>query len=531
MDQIIEKLIFQLFNIKETIDIKKHTIEIENLRDFMEKENSLAIMNPQLAKEWHPTKNGKLTPFMFSHFSSKKFWWQCKRGHEWLDSISHRNSGRNCPYCSNQRLLIGYNDLATTNPQLAKEWHPTKNENLMAIDVMAGTQKKVWWLCKKEHEWQARIDHRNRGVGCPYCNGSYVIKGENDLATLNPQLANEWHPVKNGELKPSMFLCGSGQKVWWQCKNGHEWEAMIANRNNGRGCPYCKNGFLKDKSNSLQVMNPQLVKEWNYQKNGNLTPNNVTYNSHKKVWWICCKKHEWQEKVVKRSGGHNCPYCTGKLVIQGENDLATLNPRLANEWHPTKNGNLNPTMFTQNSIENVWWKCDKEHEWQATIIHRNNGANCPYCNNQRVLKGFNDLATKYPNLSKEWHPSKNEDLTPYDVTCGSHKKVWWICDKGHEWQVDVVNRSKGSNCPYCTGRYAIQGETDLATLNPQLASEWHPTKNKNLLPTMVTCNSDKKVWWKCNKGHEWEAKINNRNHNKGCPYCKNHYSIRKKNDV
>ena len=208
-----------------------------------------------------------------------------------------------------------------------------------------------------------------------------------------------------------------------------------------------------------------------------------------------------------------------KNVISGYNDLATVNPLLAKEWHPTKNGGLSPDMVTAGNSKKVWWQCANGHEWLSVIANRNRGIGCPYCSGKRVLKGFNDLATKNPELAKEWHPTKNGDLKPDMVTASSNKKVWWQCPNGHEWQAIIANRNDGNGCPYCSGRYAIKGETDLATKKPELAKEWHPTKNGDLSPDMVTASSNKKVWWRCANGHEWRAVIYSRSSGRGCPYC------------
>ena len=126
-----------------------------------------------------------------------------------------------------------------THPELAKEWHPEKNKKLNIDDFTSGSDKKVWWVCEKYHEWKARISSRAGGSRCPYCSGRLPIVGETDLATVNPELAAEWHPTKNGELTPQDVRPRSGKKVWWQCSEGHEWHATIHNRSAGRGCPIC----------------------------------------------------------------------------------------------------------------------------------------------------------------------------------------------------------------------------------------------------------------------------------------------------
>jgi len=130
-------------------------------------------------------------------------------------------------------------------------------------------------------------------------------------------------------------------------------------------------------------------------------------------------------------------------------NLAVINPELSKQWHTTKNGNLTPFEVTPNSNKKVWWICEKGHEWEAGIAHRNNGSNCPFCCNQKVCID-NCLATKNPELSKQWHPTKNGNLTPFDICPNSNKKVWWICKIcGYEWKSVIASRNKGNNCPYC----------------------------------------------------------------------------------
>lgn len=138
-----------------------------------------------------------------------------------------------------------------------------------------------------------------------------------------------------------------------------------------------------------------------------------------------------------------------------------------------------------------------------------------------LINGVNDLATLRPDLATEWCDEKNGDLKPSDVTPHSNKRVWWKCNKGHEWQVRIGSRTRqGSGCPYCSGRQAIKGTNDLETTNPELAKEWNAEKNNDLSPFDVKAGSGKKVWWVCEKGHEWQARVRDRvRDNNGCPYC------------
>ena len=273
--------------------------------------------------------------------------------------------------------------------------------------------------------------------------------------------------------------------------------------------------------------NAQLMTEWDLEKNTSVDPYVTTWKSDKKAWWRCSVcGYSWKTAVKNRSNGSSCPKCVrsrqgatfNKSRIRSNGSLATENANLAKQWHPTKNGELTPYDVTSHSGKRVWWICQRGHEWLSVVASRSNGADCPYCAGQKVWAGFNDLETIYPKIGQEWHPTKNAPLTPREITTNSGQKVWWVCNKGHEWQATVDSRTKGSGCPYCIGRLPIEGETDLATTNPEIAAEWHPTKNGNLLPTMVSLGTHKKVWWRCANGHEWPAAIYSRRVS-GCPIC------------
>ena len=205
------------------------------------------------------------------------------------------------------------------------------------------------------------------------------------------------------------------------------------------------------------------------------------------------------------------------MNINKSNLLSKKNPKLAREWHPKKNGKLTPNDVTKGSKKIVWWMCKKGHEWEANINNRNNGKNCPYCAGRKICKD-NCLKTVNPNLAKEWYQVRNGKITPNDVTANSNIKVWWKCNKGHIWKTKIINRNRGNNCPYCIGKKVCK-DNCLKTINPNIAKEWHQTKNGKLMPKDVTANSGKYVWWKCNKGHIWKARIADRNRGSKCSYC------------
>jgi hypothetical protein len=144
--------------------------------------------------------------------------------------------------CAGRAVRAGENDLASAFPAVAAQWHPTKNGSLTPDQVAPFSNRKVWWQCPRGHSYQAWIQHRTgRSSGCPYCAGRKVLPGFNDLATVEPKVAAQWHPELNGALTPRQVTAGSRKKVWWQCPEGHVWKAEIHSRTGPQkcGCPVC----------------------------------------------------------------------------------------------------------------------------------------------------------------------------------------------------------------------------------------------------------------------------------------------------
>lgn len=305
---------------------------------------------------------------------------------------------------------------------------------------------------------------------------------------------------------------------------------------------------------SLAEARPDLAKEWNYEKNGDLRPEDVSCGSGKKVWWVQYDKSpisgemmklEWEAPVYIRAKGIDNPFKAGKLVFIGYNDLKSGYPALANEWDYERNQGLKPDMVTYGSNKKVWWiQYDKSPvtgkimklEWKASIASRVAGSGNLIKSGQQVLKNYNDLASLRPDLAAEWNYEKNGTLTPNLVSKGYKKSVWWIqYDKSPitgeimrlEWKDTISHRIYGRGNPITAGKQILKGYNDLASLRPDLAAEWNYERNVGVKPNMVICGSDKKVWWvqyvkNQETGeqikYEWKAPINRRLQGSGNPY-------------
>jgi len=275
-----------------------------------------------------------------------------------------------------------------------------------------------------------------------------------------PSLAKEWHPTKNDILTPEDVAPTDFIHAWWQCNREHEWIAVISDRVEGAGCPFCPD--ISDKHSRMIMLpdaQPEAIKYWHPKKNGNRTPDQFAQQSAIKVWWKCQKGHEWYDTIASMRFNPRCPCCYPGWRTSENNNLAVKRPEVARQWHPTKNGTLLPTHVSPWSSKKVWWKCQKGHEWVAPIATRRPPLLCPECTSKKLSSTYN-LAVIAPQVIPFWHPSKNGDRTPADFVHTSTEKVWWICDKGHEWEANIANRSRGRGCPYCAGRKPIKEQPE-----------------------------------------------------------------------
>lgn len=410
--------------------------------------NDLQTLRPDLAAEWDRIRNQPITPQNVSCGTHKKFFWVCSEGHSYKMSVDKRVHGRKCPICSNQIVVQGINDLATTNPDLLKEWCYDKNVDILPTNIVAGSGKRVWWRCPNGHEWQTTVQHRSSGSGCPIC--SQPQNSENRSKSVRRRFPNPFitHPELIEQLDndkneySSLTSVALSMLLWWKCPNGHSYSISVAQRIKDTGCPYCSNRKVLKGYNDLATTNPDLVQEWNYEKNASLLPDEVTPSSSKKVWWKCRNGHEWTTTVNYRAvRGYGCPVCSGKQYANRtslkdwsiDNDATYL----LEEWDDTKNS-YDVSKFGYGSDKKVWWKCRNGHEWQARIDSRTgkNRSMCPFCYGKKE----ESLAITHPNVAKYWHPNKNGDLTPDQVTSGSNQVVWWIAKDGTEFQAKIVDR-------------------------------------------------------------------------------------------
>jgi hypothetical protein len=418
--------------------------------------------------------------------------------------------------------------LMTARPDIAALWHPTLNGEKKVSSIKSGSYAKIWWRCAKGHEWKAMVRTLEAGIGCPVCLEIGEFRpGKNDLETLCPEIASQWHPEKNGNRSPADMSVFSNYRAWWRCARGHEWQSIVEGRTKqNSGCGFCSGQHLIVGENDLKTRFPNLAEEWDYEANDR-GPETYKPGSKAKVSWTCEKGHKWIAAIEKRTvRGQGCPYCSGRCAIPGENDIATLRPEVMCLWDYAKNEaeGIFPENIKLMSDKKVWCVCSKGHSWRQAAKKLSQGGKCPYCLNYSIIEGENDFATLAPaELLAEWNLTKNKRIKPTEIALHCPKKVWWCCSKGHEWRISPDARlrdGKVRSCPYCAGILSVKGETDLETMAPELMEDFDYTRNRKG-PDEFHWGTAKKIWWKCHVcGHEWRCPIHARTKNGSrCPKC------------
>ncbi len=506
---------------------------IENIRApfplHINNRTPLSEARPDIAIEWHPSKNDGYGPEDFSYACSLKVWWQCSRNeeHEWRAEIANRTSaqGSNCPHCYFESYGLDLNEF----PQVLKFFDRKKNKGISPNKIPIGD--KIYWHCEKgkKHDWHSRFNVNVVDAFCPFCRGRKASPDNN--LTIDPVLSKQFHPTKNGDRKPKNLVPTSKLDIWWKCPQGADHEFLMRPYERtvrGNGCPYCSRRRFS-KTYSLLAEFPKIAKEWHKINNGDLKPSQISSRSKKSVWWKCPKgdDHEWEASIMNRTyRGTNCPFCANRS-LSSENSLAVMFPDIAKEFDKKKNYPLTAKDVVPGSGQEVWWKCALKHSWNRAIYLRTQrGSRCPECPDYRS-HAITDPLSNHPKIAKHFHLTKNGDLKPSEISSGSKKTVWWHCAEGpdHEWEYWVGEMTrKGYRCPFCEG-FRLSVTNSLKALHPALAREWHKKSNEQKASETLP-GSAYKAWWRCGEcGHKWQRECYLRTRRRSaCPSCKSYPS-------
>lgn len=625
---------------------------------------------PDLARQWDYERNEGLTPDKIHAGSHLKVWWKCPVcGYSYQKRVSNRTApskrpfeSEKCPICLGRVIVPGFNSLKAKFPEIIeKEWDFEKNT--IDPDTIPPTyRKKMWWICPSGHSYDSLPGNKvyHTGGDCPYCSSNKLCR-ETSLGYLNPELAKEWHPTKNGNLTPFDVFANTNQYIWWLCPIcGHEWRAKGSNRNAGkRGCPHCancrsssvpeqllyravkkhypdtinrhhiekdevdvfvpslnigfeydgqrfhnekklpkdvaktkrlvKNGIIlyrlrEDNCPDIQVSGCTVIKVkytpeyedleakleillaeislknikvdfsseindvratldclpyeksfaaseeqkrkagiapvalWDYEANAPLTPEMVTPFSDKVVNWICptVPSHKWRSPVKSISLGYGCSRCARRYQYTTEEWIAEARKVHGDkyQYHLVKYIDCHTKVDIVCPIHGVFSQTPTEHLA---------GKGCAYCVHQKFHPS-ESLAVLRPDIAAEWDYELNKDsgFTPETIGLDTKRKFYWHCNNGcnHSYLATIAFRcGRNSGCAVCHGKQ-VSPDTSLAALHPELVKEWCEENDKT--PFEVTSGSDYEALWKCqNHNHPpYRAKVYLRaNRGVGCVYC------------
>jgi hypothetical protein len=372
--------------------------------------------------------------------------------------------------------LSKHRSFALECPEGAKLWDYEKNGNLRPEHFLAKSAVKAWFKCENgQHDSRlSKIHGITLGYRCRQCTNERqrgTLKPvPPEQSILNLEIAKEWDYERNETLEPKHFSKVSHYKAHWICPLGHRYQREVRFRVKGSQCPVCRQENISNNLAKLEKEYPELLAQWHPQRNGDLTPVNVSASSTRQVWWKCDQcNHEFQTSIITRlslarkakefSRKLGCAACNNTLPSASEtHNLAHVFPDIAAEWHPHKNALL-PTEFTPKSTKKVWWQCKTcNHEWESRIAARTGrGQGCPQC----TYKPDKRFADKCPEAMKFWHPTKNVDIDPRNISYGSDKEAWWQCPDHpeHEWKEPM--RVMGAS-PHCEVCYPIRTSRRMA---------------------------------------------------------------------
>lgn len=522
---------------------------------------SLAEVAPAVAATWHSTKNAPLCPEDVPAMSNTTRWWQCEEGHEWETAPSHRAGKREsgCPFCNGQ-LATTETSLAGRYPLIAAEWHPTLNGELTPETVMPSSNMKIWWRCPAGHDYDSLPGNRTKnGNGCPYCAGKRVGYG-NDLAAISPELAAEWDYEKNHPVKPSEVTTGGAAKFWWLCEQGHSWQTTVHSRRRlGTGCPQCWSGWRR--SLPEVALQYELVHILPALVTGDTEVRTSTGAWHVDV--LCAGLRIvveydgsfWHDEWVERDARKTQDLISeGWLVVRvRQAPLPMVGP-----WDVAgEEKDPDPFSMTTQVLDRILAAAEDApndhpaHEQLAilnerALAYRAGGVVRAFQEAKLALaegrinrprpspSGLprppgpgQSLAEKSPETAAEWHPHLNNSLTAWDVANGRNAKAWWRCSLcGKDWEANINGRTRvhSVGCPDCARNRSSLPKPgrSLADLHPDIAAEWHLTKNHPQLPADVNPGSKQRVWWQCSLcASDWQTAIHTRmkHKNVGCPTC------------
>ena len=405
---------------------------------------------PDLLKEWHPTKNGDLTPADFTHGSAKKVWWLCRNSHSFFARVCDRILRKtSCPECYKSKIRTPNTfaeSLIGKFPDIAKEWHPTKNGDLTPDKVFPKSEKRAWFQCSKvsSHEWEARLaDRTSKNSGCPYCYRR--VTPETSLAAKFPEIAKDWHPTKNGDLTPDKVAPKSNKKFWWICSKGHDYELAVVERTNShRGCTECARfgGSAQETRLYTELKSLFTDVEFRHKIEGVEIDVFITsigvgieydgvYYHHDKI----------ENDIAKNDLLEGLGF---KLIRMREEPLEQISPLdIVTAYRSMTKEDMNGLMKSIQTAAPTTAEIVSHYLKEDDFV--NNEEFAIYMSYFPSPFPEKSLAETFPEVAAQWDFERNYPLTPYNFTHGSKHKVYWICEYGHSTYTTINAKTQRAN--------------------------------------------------------------------------------------
>lgn len=354
-------------------------------------------------------------------------------------AIDAGNTG--CRFCSRNKVLPGANDLLTTHPLIASEWDGTRND-VAASEVLAGSRRTAWWKCPEGHSYQKPVAKRTGGEGCPRCRPE---KTYGTIAELFPEAASLWHPTLNGDASLDKVRHGSSTSYWWLCQCGASYQRAAIGQARSPGCSPCRRRKPIVCLEEALRAHPTAFVEWHPTRNGRYS-DTIPLGSTKKFWWRCSKDHNYIMNMDLKLVGGTCPHCVERAV-QSTPGERMVSVAVAQEWVDELNGGLKLHEAKTTGHYRYLWKCRNDHIFPMTFGARLEGRGCPYCSNRKVMPTFNDVRTRFPQISVDWDEERN-GVGSREVLA-ANKRWWWTCTYGHTYEQTVIGRMASRGCKHC----------------------------------------------------------------------------------
>lgn len=493
---------------------------------------NLAKVNPKVAHEWHPIKNGDLRPEEFVPYSNKKVWWKCPKNHEWTAIIANRNKGTGCPICAGKNKTIAY----------YKKIAQDRNGKCIS-EKYENSKKKLRWRCHLQHEWEAVPYTIEKGSWCPKC--AVLRNAHRQRQTIEDM--QRLAALKGGKVLSTEYK-GANIKLLWQCRLGHEWEASPSRIKQGRWCHICSTGvsericrkyfeeifaekfpktrpnWLKSKGGTQLELDGYCKKlrvAFEYQgvqhyKHIKFFHHNQCFKERKEVDELkirLCEQHGVKLILVPYTvehdqiGGYIKKQCQLRgILLKGKAkkinyvDFDIYSPDMLKEMNKTASsrGGVCLSKVYVDISKKMLWRCEKGHQWTASARKIRSGTWCPVC-----AKNIKSTLHEMKKLAKARGGKCLSNKYTNTMT-----SLLWECRHGHKWKALPDSIKRGTWCPFCAGRNKTIKDMQQVAFD----------RGGECLSQSYYDDSTK-LKWKCKVGHVWEAVPSSILGGTWCPIC------------